>query len=202
MTGRPAATIVACVAGCALACAAWVVPAAPGDRIRVDVSGQDRDTLRLGDAWTRAPIACDRVPGEPLRDSLVSPDDAVVAVRHGARDDGDSLAAYALAWTVDPATGARVGTVARVLSYRPRDGHLSLTLRQVPNGTVLEARTGRHPPLWTKVFFHDRARDTWYEWPRALAPHDPTAGVPTTVGATDTGDPYAAWLRRIDPHCD
>jgi hypothetical protein len=202
----PVSKIARLAAGCALAlsaCAAHPAQGAlPGDGIRVDVSGHDKDVVRLADTVTRATIAWDRLKGEPVRDSLVSPDNTMVAVRHGADDDGDSLAAYAIAWAVDPASGAKVGKVAHVLDYRPRDGHLSVSLRQVPNGTVVQVQSGRHPPLWRKIFFYESASGTWYEWPRALAPRDPTDGMPTTVGDTDTGTHYAAWLRPLDPHGD
>ena len=194
------------LAACVLAVGAGSAPAAPGlaqgDPISVEVSGPDRDVVRLVDATTHATIVLDRIKGGPLRDSLVSPDNAVVAVRRGAGDDGDSLVAYAIAWTVDPVSGAKVGRVSQVLDYRPRDGHLDMTLRQVPNGTVLQVRTGRQPPLWSKIFLHEHAGGTWIEWPRALAPADPTEGMPATVGDTDKGIPYAAWLRRPHPPGD
>jgi len=200
----PVSKIASFAASSALALCACVAQAAqgvlPGDAVRVEVSGHDKDVVRLTDAVTRATIAWDRIEAKPVRESLVSADNNVVAVRHGIDDDGDSLAVYAIVWGVDPASGAKVGNVAHVLNYRPRDGHLGVSLRHVPNGTVVQAQSGRHPPLWSKIFFYKSAAGTWYEWPRALGPRDPTDGMPTTVGDTDTGAHYAAWLRPLEPH--
>jgi hypothetical protein len=179
-------------------------PAPPGvdsGAIRVEVAGRDNDIVRLVDSATRVTIASDRLPGQPIRESLVSSDNSVAAVRYGA-DGGDCLAVYAIAQSVDRASGARAGQVKRVLDYRPRDGHLSVSLQAVPNGVVVQVRSGRHPPFWDKVFLHERASGAWYEWNRQLAPLDPTNGVPGIVGETDVDQPYAARLRPLDPRVD
>jgi hypothetical protein len=169
----------------------------PGDSLRVEVDGRDADVLRLVDASTQAVIARDRIPGGHVRDSVVAPDGSVAAVRYGAADDGDCLVVYAIDWSIDSATGAKLGSARRALEYRPRDGRVDVSLRTVPNGTVVLVQTGRHPPLWHKIFFHERTGDRWLEWPRALAPADPTQGMPTGVGGTDTGAAYNAWLRPL-----
>ena len=189
------------VAACALALSVGVAGLARA-AVAVEVSGQDRSVVRLVDPATHATLARDRLRGEPVQDSLVSAGNDVVAVRHGAADGGDGLAAYAIAGTPAPASGATAGRVARVLAYDPRDGHLDVSLQQVPSGVVLRVRTGRHPPYWNKVFLHVSAGDTWYEWPRALEPGDPTEGMPTKVGEREPRTPYAAWLRPLDPQGD
>jgi len=171
----------------------------PGDPVRVEVAGRDRDVVRLVDASTGAVIASDRLRGEPVRGSVASPDNAAVAVRYGAAGEGDAVAVYAIAWRVDPASGVKTGQVAQVLVYQPRDGYLGLSLRPVPAGSVLRVQSGRHVPLWNKVFLLDRRRGTWLEWPRALAPDDATEGVPGQVGTTPGGEAYAAWLRPLEP---
>jgi hypothetical protein len=176
-------------------------PAVAGNAIRVEAYGRDDDIVRLIDSATRVTIAADRLPGRPVRESLVASDDSVAAVRYGA-DGGDCLAVYAIRWSVDPASGTRAAQVTRVLDYRPRDGHLGVSLQVVPNGVVVQVRSGRHPPFWDKVFLHERASGTWYEWERQLAPLDPTNGVPRTVGETGGDPPYAARLRPLDPRVD
>jgi len=179
------------------------VQAAPaavsGDPVRVEVAGRGGDVVRLVDAATGALIATDRLGGEPVRGSVVSPDNAAVAVRYGAAGEGDAVAVYAIAWRVDTASGAKVGKVAQVLAYQPRDGYLGVSLRPVPAGSVVRVQSGRHVPLWNKVFLLDRRRGAWLEWPRALAPDDATEGVPGTVGAAGGGEAYAAWVRPLAP---
>ena len=187
----------ACLLALSAGAAATAPPGAAGDPIQVDASGPDADVVRLTDAATGRVIARDRLPGQRMRDSLVTPDHTLVAVRYGTQDDGDCLAVYAVVWSTHPRSGAKIGHVARVLSYQPRDGHLAVSLRPVPNGTVVEVRTGRHAPLWSKIFLHDGARDQWLEFPRALAPGDPTQGIPSTVGRTDAGIGYVASLRPL-----
>ena len=179
----------------ALALAAAAIPAAPGAPLRVEASGQQPAVVRLVDATTGATLGLDRLPGGPVRESRVSTDNAVVAVRHGASDGGDSLAVYTIAWRVDPASGRPVGQVTQVLDYQPHDGPLGMTLQPVPDGIAVHVQSGRHAPLWRKVFLYRRAAGRWYEWPRSLAPRDPTEGMPGDVGDADTGTPYAARLR-------
>jgi len=180
------------------ACVAQAQAAAPpGDALRVEVPERRPGTVTLVDAATSTPVATDAIEGAVVRNSLVSPDDTVVAIRYGTAQ-GEGLAAYAVAWKIDPASGRKLGTVSRVLEYRPRDGRLNLSIQRVPNGTVIRAESGLHVPLWRKTFFYDAAARTWYEWPRALQPQDGTEGVPKAVGEADTGAAYAAWLRPLD----
>ena len=176
-------------------------PVAGSDAIRVEVGGRDDDIVRLVDATTHVAIAADRLPGHPFRESLVSPDNSVAAVRYGA-DGGDCLAVYAIEWRAGSALGTRVARVKRVLDYRPRDGRLVVSLQAVPNGVVVQVRSGRHPPFWDKVFLHERASGAWYEWARQLAPLDPTNGVPRSVDETGGDRPYAARLRAPDPRIE
>jgi hypothetical protein len=189
---------------CALTLSATTADPAPdltrSRRVEVDVSGPAKDVVRLTDLPTSSLIAVDRIEDGPIRESLVSSDGTIVAVRHGADDDGDSLAVYAIAWRPDPVSGVDAGKAAQVLSYKPRDGHLDVRLRPVPRGTVVQVQTGRHPPFWNKVFFYEAAGGRWYEWPRALGRRDPTSGVPKDVGAFDIGTNYAASLRPLDQH--
>ena len=196
MTFARLAALCATVSAIAAHAASGVVP---GDALRVEVDDRDADVLRLVDVSTQAIVARDRISGGPVRDSVVAADGSVAAVRYGAADGGDCLVVYAIDWSADPATGAKIGTAKRVLEYRPRDGRLEVTLRTVPNGTVVQVRTGRHPPLWRKIFFHERTGGRWLAWPRALAPADPTQGIPAAVGSTDTGADYVAWLRPLAP---
>ena len=193
-TARLAAALLALV----LACAQGAPVVVPGHPVRVEVTGRGRDAVRLVDATTGALIATDRL-GEPVRGSVASPDNAAVAVRYGAAGEGDAVAVYAIAWRIDPASGAQVGQVAQVLAYQPRDGYLGVSLRPVPAGSVVRVQSGRHVPLWNKVFLLDRRRGAWLEWPRALAPDDATEGVPGTVGAAGGGEAYAAWVRPLAP---
>ncbi len=192
----------ASLAACALALAAAAAHAAPAEAIRVEVAGGGKDVVRLVDARTQAAIAVDRLPDEPVGESAVSPDGGVVAVRHGAADGGDGVALYAIDRVVDPASGRRVGRVAQVLDYRPRDGRLAVSFRPVPNGSVVQVDSGRHPPFWRKVFFYQRDERTWYEWPRALLPNDPTEGVPRLVRRAASDAPYAAWLRPLEARAE
>lgn len=169
-----------------------------GDPVRIEVAGRDRDVVRIVDAATGALVARDRLHGEPVRSSVVSPDNTAVAVRYGAAGDGDAVAIYAIGWQVDPASGAKTGRVAQVLVYVPRDGYLGISLRPVPAGSVARVQSGRHVPLWNKVFLLDRRRGAWLEWPRALASEDATEGVPATVGRVASGEAYAAWVRPLE----
>jgi hypothetical protein len=181
----------------ALACAHGAPAVVVGDPLRIEVSGGERDVVRLVDAVSGAIVATDRLGGQPVRGSQVSPDNAAVAVRYGAGADGDAVAIYAIGWRVDPASGAKVGTVAQVLVYTPRDGYLGVSLRPVPAGSVVRVQSGRHVPLWNKVFLFERRRGTWLEWPRALAPDDATEGVPGAVSDAGSGAAYAASVRPL-----
>lgn len=181
----------------ALASAQGAPAVAPGDPLRIEVSGDARDVVQLVDALTGAIVAVDRLGGQPVRGSQVSADNAAVAVRYGAGGEGDAVAVYAITWRVDPRSGAKVGQVAQVLVYTPRDGYLGVSLRPVPAGSVVRVQSGRHVPLWNKVFLLERRRGTWLEWPRALAPDDATEGVPSSVSDTDSGAGYAAWVRPL-----
>jgi hypothetical protein len=194
-TARLAASLLALVLVPAQAAPAVV----PGHPVRVEVAGRDRDVVRLVDATTGALIATDRLGGEPVRGSVASPDNAAIAVRYGAAGEGDAVAVYAIGWRVDPASRAWVGKVDQVLAYQPRDGYLGVSLLPVPAGSVVRVQSGRHVPLWNKVFLLDRRRGAWLEWPRALAPDDATEGVPGTVGDADSGVAYAARVRPLAP---
>jgi len=194
-TARLAASPLALLLACAQAAPAVV----PGHPVRVEVAGRGRDVVRLVDATTGALIATDRLGGEPVRASVASADNAAVAVRYGAAGEGDAVAVYAIAWRVDPASGAQVGKVGQVLAYQPRDGYLAVSLTPVPAGSVVRVQSGRHVPLWNKVFLLDRRRGAWLEWPRALAPDDATEGVPASVADADSGEPYAARVRPLAP---
>jgi len=193
------ALLCACLVALASAAAHGAPAAVAGDPVRVEVSGAQRDVVRIVDAVSGAVVATDRLGGQPVRGTLVSPDNGAVAVRHGAGSDGDAVAVYAIAWRVDPATGATVGDVAQVLVYAPRDGYLGVSLLPVPAGSVVRVQSGRHVPLWNKVFLLERRRGRWLEWPRALAPDDATQGVPGTVSEIGGDAPYASWVRPLAP---
>lgn len=191
------ALLFAALLSLALASAQGAPAGVAGDPLRIEVSGDQRDVVKLVDAVTGAVVAIDRLGGQPVRGSQVSADNAAVAVRHGAGGDGDAVAVYAITWRVDPSSGAKVGDVAQVLVYAPRDGYLGVSLRPVPAGTVVRVQSGRHVPLWNKVFLLERGRGRWLAWPRALAPDDATEGVPGTVPDTDSGAAYGAWVRPL-----